>query len=968
MQDIIFDFNVLLPVSVWLGKKIIDKGFDSLYDNIQKPNFDKNFYKVVNKSALKLKESYPDALGGNIEYLFKQEEVLSELMKLLFTDSKINKEIIEQKFDNSTISPDFLKDFIEILKKELQKDQLFNTILSNKEIYLTVLGLNNSLKEIEKNSSLTRGEIGKIKLLLEKKFKNNFSTSSFLEKYSLCVINNYSQLNFIGLGLDLSIKKGKRKNLEDLFVKPTFRIHENDKANLIKKDPEFDENLDINLNSIFDFDKSLVILGNPGSGKSILTKYITLKIVKNDESEFINKPILKRIPFRLELRKYHNFKKNDKGGLVRFLKYVMELEFGFSDIPYLDLENILKRKKSLIIFDGLDEIFDLNDKLNVKNDIENFITLYPNSRIIVTSRFIGYNDAALNEGLVLKLNINQFNDYQIQNYIENWYLIEEPNENTREKEIEDLLDKRNLIDQELVSNPLLLSLIVILYRNNLKVPESKLEIYQSCTKTLVDKWDYSKGLDISLPEDIYKRKDTIFADLAYWQYKQLSSKNGKITYQRAKNTVAKSLNEKLKVTDEFISENSAEKFLEYAEKRSLYFDNNFTHKTFLEYFTAYWIFTNIEKKHKKDLRNKLIAEYIMSPFWHIVLELLMNLIDKDQADNEIIDELIIYQFENNNESSVFFIQIFPSLQNVSNQVYKQVVKYSILKLINNKEKFKNQPVGFSATSTSPFFLLTDHFKNSDKRYIIENIIKELFSTDEISKIDLLSFYLEICNGSDVLKNSNREDLENDVIRISNKNLIEDDELNFIMNAFLINPNSYDNNIIDYSKKFLSLFGVEKFHKEINSKFSNFSYLPFGLISIREILFHSDHLVFNKFIKTVKEYSDDVTNFVNNLFEFPIFSFTFNKINNLVNNFNNIEDKEYLQLLIPIFYVGRFEIPFYKKIKPQIDLLKIANQINDNTFKEHLNVILSEENGNKKVKDYIYQHFKFSKDLIKGRFA
>lgn len=959
----IIELTSLLPVGIWFGKKILDKGFEEFYQKVASPDFDEKFYIIVNKAASKLQIKYPQAFGGKIEYLFKHEEVLNELIKLLFTHSKIDHDIIKDNFDSSTLPVEFLHDFIKILKLELQKDELFNSILSNKEIYLTVVGLDKSLREIQKSSSLSSKDIQIIKRLLEEKFKNNFSISSFIKAYSLCIINNYSQLNFIGLGLDLSIKKGKRKNLEDLFVKPNFDIDDSDKEDLLKNNPEFEDYFDINLENIFDFKPNLVILGNPGSGKSILTKYITLKLIKKEKKEFTNKEILNRIPFRLELRKYHNFKKENKEGLTKYLRSILELEFGFSNIPIDDFEKFLKEYECLIIFDGLDEIFDVSDKLNVKNDIENFITLYPNSRIIVTSRFIGYNDAALNEDLVLKLTINKFNNFQIEKYIRNWYLIEESNENNREKEIEDLLAKRNLIDNELISNPLLLSLIVILYRNNLKVPESKLEIYQSCTKTLVDKWDFSKELDINLSEEIYKRKDTIFADLAFWQYKELSSKNGKITYQRAKNTVAQSLNEKLKVTDEFTSDDSAEKFLEYAEKRSLYFDNNFTHKTFLEYFTAYWIFTNIEKKHKKNDRNKLIGKYIMSPFWHIVLELLMNLIDKDQADNEIIDELIFYQLKKNEESSIFFLQVFSSLQNVSDIAYEKVAKPSITNLIKEKGKLHKQPISFDQKTLSPFFILSEHFKSENKRESIENLVINILEENSVPENDLLSFYLEIFNQYYELKDDNKKDIENDTIKLFPENAIQEDELNFIMNALILNAHSYTINTIEYTKNYLDFFGKESFHKQIGSKYGNFTYFPFSFISLREILLFGNSKSLNKFLDICKRNANNFLEFRKEMFKFPVYSDDPSKYFNMVKNFNSIDDKKYLELLIPIFYVMRYRNPYFHRDEGKLKLPALVEEIKDKKIKNHIKEILKEESRRGPAAEYIINHFNVTRDEI-----
>ncbi|WP_206666459.1 hypothetical protein, partial [Peribacillus simplex] len=60
----------------------------------------------------------------------------------------------------------------------------------------------------------------------------------------------------------------------------------------------------------------------------------------------------------------------------------------------------------------------------------------------------------------------------------------------------------------------------------------------------------------------------------------------------------------------------------------IYFDNNFTHKTFHEYYTALYIFQNSDAKGNKDLRDEIINKYITNSYWFIVLELLISMIDE----------------------------------------------------------------------------------------------------------------------------------------------------------------------------------------------------------------------------------------------------------------------------------------------------------------------------------------------------
>lgn len=960
----IIETAALISIGTWLGKKLLDKGFDSIHKKITSETFNDKFYEKVNKASNTLQSNHPDALGGNIEYFFKHEDIFNELVKLLFFNSKFDLEVIEEKFDIETLPDSFILEFINLLKEELYKDQFFNEILHNKEIYLISVGLDKKIEDIIKISSLSYDDIKKIKELLESKFQSNFSFTSFLSKYRTCLINNYSQINFIGLGLDLSIKKGKRKKLEDLFVKPSFHVDEVNLKILKKDNPEFKVEPKISIGKIFNFDRHLIILGNPGSGKSIFTKFVSLKLILRENLVFENSAITESIPFRIELRKYHAFKKEQNEGLIKYLRFLLELEYGFPNILTENVQKLLLEKKTVIIFDGLDEIFDLNDKLLIKNDIENFIEQYKDAKAIITSRIIGYDDTALEESKMLKLIVNKFDNDQVQEYIKNWYFVEEEDEQIRKKEIEDFLEKKELIDNELISNPLLLSLIVILYRNNLKVPESKLEIYQSCTKTLVDKWDHSKGMDINLSDEIYKRKDTVFADLAYWQYKELSKKDGKVTYQRAKNTVARSLTEKLKIADDFTSDLFSEQFLLYAQKRSLYFDNNFTHKTFLEYFTAFWIFSNIEKKHKKEERDSLIKEYIVSSYWHIVLELLINLIDKDQADNEIVDELIKHQLNENGESASFFLQIFHTIQNVSNSTFEGIVSQAIHGLLKDTVNNKNNN-SFRNRQNSPFYLLVKHFENNSLKILIENCIKDIKFYEKNSYDDkiLLSLYLELLSESREFKGFNINYEENEVINLFSTKTKLEDPLIFFMLEFNFDSGDFKLNPIPFATKFLKNFKKTFFSTELKSKFAQNYYFPIQFICLKNVLFNSNHNLLNDYLSLIEKYNIPITDLVKNSFSNLFFHIDDN-FNNLMRNLNHLKNKDYLILSVPIFYKIRFGYAYKRKVNSEINIEEIFALLEDESFSKKLEFIVNSNNNNLQVKSYIVNNFAIEESIIR----
>jgi len=740
----------LISFATWLGTKIADKGFDSIYSKLEsKSSFDDIFIDCIQDTAKNFEKKYPDVLGNSISYFFTQDDVFDELCKLLFVNQQINIDIISETFHEASLPTNFMLDFISELKATLTLVPEFQLLLSNKELFITVKGISKGVKELSQNSSLTLEEIKSIKKILEDRFKSKFSLDSFLVLYRKNLVNNLGTLNFIGLGIDPTIKKGKRKAVEEIFVKPLFELKslyhiEHEKKNKINYPSEIDS-----YESLFDRPYNYVILGNPGAGKSLLVKSIVCNIANKVANQFSNKSVLSSIPFRIELKNYLAYKKENGGNILKYLTYSLEEEYSVPSILEENLLSVFKSEKIIIFFDGLDEIFNASDKNNVKNDIENIHNLFPKIKSITTSRFIGYNEVKLNEKDFCELNINSFGNSQIEEYVNKWYSLEEEDKNIRNTETSDFISKMSNIDNELISNPLLLSLIVILYRNNLKIPESKLEIYQSCTHTLVDKWDASKNLDIKLSYSILHKKEPILADLAFWQYETLSSKNLNITYHQAKNTVANSLIKK-KVADEFDADSLAEDFLSYAQKRSIYFDNNFTHKTFLEYYSAYWIYSNIEKKHLVKERNRIIKKYTSNPFWYIVLELLLNMIDKNQPDTEIIDTIFSEQIKYP-KSLPFLIYVLPNLNNISNAViveaYITAIKYLILgSRIDPKRKdvYKRIIINLFTRNQTSFFkeaLLTipDHERNQNYYILILELrFSPRYSSSELDTNDIIN--------------------------------------------------------------------------------------------------------------------------------------------------------------------------------------------------------------------------------------
>ncbi|RZK77084.1 MAG: NACHT domain-containing protein, partial [Pedobacter sp.] len=548
-------------------------------------------------------------------------------------------------------------------------------------------------------------------------------TKSGFEKikaaYSKTCLTNFSRLNFFGLSVQ---RKPREVDLYNLFVQPKFTkssTYDFETIDVIKSmktditlpwkigkelpindvflntthkirllSTIWDNKLDTEFSEILSHQKHLAILGNPGAGKSSIVKYAICKILENDQTVFSYKQIYEFFPLRVELHKYNQAKNERKLGIIGYIEQLLAEEYQ-TTISQSDFKQLLKHQQVILFFDGMDEIFDIQQRIGVRNDIESIVKLYPHMRSVVTSRFESYSEVSLDKKLFKALEVKSFSDDEIKEYVGKWYSLEESSVKVRQHETADCIKKLQDVDNELKCNPLLLSLILILYRNELEIPTSKLEIYENCTNTIVDHRD-SKEKKLMIHLKISNAVG-IFSALGHWQFEN-DMKQLPISSEDVFKFIKNHLIIKGEFSDDRQASQSAEEFLEFAKVRSIYFENKFTHKTFLEYFTAYYLFSQYySKPQNHNALLEVISKNIGLSSWAVVLELLVCKIDSGQIDFEIIDSIITDQFKKNPiQATIFFVSIIRYIKNISPNLSLHLITASLLQLASDEFENKSQ--------------------------------------------------------------------------------------------------------------------------------------------------------------------------------------------------------------------------------------------------------------------------------------
>lgn len=739
--------------------------------------------KVKNADSIDLLDTNK-RIAFQITASYKLEKIKTTLTKLMASSyrSKFDKlyvYVLTEK-QKSYSQPPLTKIVGKKMNFEARTD-----IIDATNLFGLVKGINNInvLKEVHE---LLRKQFSEL-YLSETFTKNDYL--KFREKYKKSCITNFYRLNFFGLSVS---KKPREVDLYELFVLPRFngsnhhifteqtsnnkyllrdldikniRISAHDvghimpipsvsKINLYKniifkhKMPNtFSESIDFA--NIFSLNKHLVILGNPGAGKSSIVKYSICKILENDTPVFLDKTVYETLPIRIELHKYNQVKKEKKVGFLEYMT-IMLAEENQTNIMLDDLHHIFLHFPTIVFFDGLDEIFDVTERLLVRNDIENIIGKYQQLRAVVTSRFESYTEVKLSTKLFENIDVRNFDDNQVKDYVGKWYKLEEENEKVRKDEIQNCLKQLEHVDPELKFNPLLLSLILILYRNELEIPTSKLEIYESCTNTILDHRDtkekkLSFGLKITNPI-------AVFSALAYWQF-DIDLKQSTLNFAEVSKFVKMHLLKKGEFSDDHVAQQAAGQFIEFAKVRSLYFENKFTHKTFLEYFTSYYLYSNIfSKPHNYPQLEEIFNKNIGLSSWAVVLELLICKIDSTQSDFEIIDSIIEKQVANNSKMAIsFFLNVVKYIKNVSPNCIGNLIREGILFCIDPKRNHTKKDMKYVEIVFSNLVSLIKLPRFQEQFSLV---FKEIIEAQKAHLEDLVIFANEffIASASDILLN------------------------------------------------------------------------------------------------------------------------------------------------------------------------------------------------------------------------
>ncbi len=380
----------------------------------------------------------------------------------------------------------------------------------------------------------------------------------------------------------------------------------------------------------------LMVMGKPGSGKTTFLKYLAIQC--NDGKFKTN-----LVPFFVILKDFA-----EAEGHPSLLTYITQL-CSTCRVSDAQIASLLNHGRAIVLLDGLDEIAEA-DKSRILRQIRHFSDQFHLNLFVMTCRIAAqeYTFEKFTE-----VEVANFDGQQIATFAHKWFQAKDP--------VKINIFMRKLAEnkpiKELARNPLLLTLLCLVFEVTADFPANRSELYSEAIDILLKKWDAKRNIE---RDYIYKqlsllRKEDLLSQIALstfergdYFFKQKELEQHIADYIRNLPDVRPDP-ETLQLDSEAVLKSiEAQHGLLVQRARGIY---SFSHLTFQEYFTA----REIVAGANPQALQKLVSQ-ITAPRWRGVflltagmlrnadslIQLMKQQVDALIASDEKLQQVLIW--------------------------------------------------------------------------------------------------------------------------------------------------------------------------------------------------------------------------------------------------------------------------------------------------------------------------------------
>ncbi|MGW5133162.1 HEAT repeat domain-containing protein [Streptomyces sp. NPDC004135] len=402
-------------------------------------------------------------------------------------------------------------------------------------------------------------------------------------------------------------------------------------------------------------EERLVLLGDPGAGKSTLARHLALTLTQAVPPGDPLACLDGRVPLVVELREYAAGEWRERT-FEDFLEHLHATKGMAPPRPVTEL--LLAEGRAVVVFDGLDELFEPAAREQVAHRIADFASRHQRAgvRVVVTSRVIGYRRGVLERAGFAHYMVQDLSRQQIGQFARQWYTTAYPHDEERAarlcRRLTEAVGHSRPVG-ELAGNPLLLTILAIIGRRR-ELPRDRQGVYRHAVAVLVAHWD-EHAKHLRAPTDLEALSylgDEDRHELLRLVARRMQDGEGGI----AGNHIHQE--ELLATFKAYLTEqyelpvaqavSAARTMVRQFRERNFILSHygggvyGFVHRAFLEYLAAVDIdrrYTREREWTREEFVEEVFARHADDPAWHEVLLLLVGQIGEREAA-AVIDRLL----------------------------------------------------------------------------------------------------------------------------------------------------------------------------------------------------------------------------------------------------------------------------------------------------------------------------------------
>lgn len=469
------------------------------------------------------------------------------------------------------------------------------------------------------------------------------------------------------LGLPILKDMGRDVGLSVLYVEPRFSVRPvaPEELNNDKTPPT------VSLGSAIEESQCLIVLGNPGSGKSTLVNWLC-ETFSQPEPNPITGRLGQLIPIPLILRDLKLPASLDWDALIgAFLDRPIAARFERNrDL----LESVFANGQALFLFDGLDEISQSSTRALLRDVIMEGLHRYPNCKCICTSRTVGYEEYAIDpfrgdrqdeivatpmrgalwDHALTRIYVSPFDDGQIAQFATKWFRRYSANPFDADTGARDFVHAihENPATHALARIPNLLTMMALIFRVRSHLPYGRALLYDKISEAYLESIDTYRRIPSTIPMS-RADKERWLGEIAFEMQLRRQKFAENQPGDEGQREILISEDELLTHLTEFLKRHSgrdenslhveARAFLETIAKRSglllprgerLY---GFMHLTFQEYYAALRIRRVIkspkwmQNSEQSDIPLSTLERFVESPIWRESVIFLFERLAEDEG-------------------------------------------------------------------------------------------------------------------------------------------------------------------------------------------------------------------------------------------------------------------------------------------------------------------------------------------------